>query len=108
MVGFVPQSDAMTAEMTVQEMLDFNAKFRLSAAGSADYRRAVVRDVIKILKIYHIRHSCIGDEITRGISGGQQKRVNIGMELVAQPSLLFLDEPTSVRCACVRLPLDLK
>eukprot|EP01084_Bolivina_argentea_P060635 110765_1 len=94
-VGFVPQSDAMTPEMTVQEMLEFNAKFRLSSKVSIDYRKSVVRDVMKVLKIYHIRHSCIGDDETRGISGGQQKRVNIGMELVAQPSILFLDEPTS-------------
>jgi ABC-type Mn2+/Zn2+ transport system ATPase subunit len=42
-----------------------------------------------------VRHSKIGDEDTRGISGGQRKRVNIGMELVADPCLLFLDEPTS-------------
>eukprot|EP01083_Nonionella_stella_P031882 87225_1 len=94
-VAFVPQSDAMTAEMTVKEMLEFNAKFRLSSGCSHDYRRSVVRDVLKLLKIQKIRHSRIGDDIKRGISGGQQKRVNIGMELVSQPSVLFLDEPTS-------------
>lgn len=37
----------------------------------------------------------IGDEETRGISGGQRKRVNVGLELVADPVMLFLDEPTS-------------
>jgi ABC-type multidrug transport system ATPase subunit len=47
------------------------------------------------LQLDHVSDSCIGDEATRGISGGQRKRVNVGMEMVADPSLLFLDEPTS-------------
>eukprot|EP01083_Nonionella_stella_P291600 992123_1 len=94
-VGFVPQSDAMTPQMTVKEMLQFNANFRLSADAGYHYKKSVVRDVMKLLKIQGIRHSFIGDDVNRGISGGQQKRVNIGMELVSQPSMLFLDEPTS-------------
>merc|ERR1719397_158187 len=85
----------MTAQMSVKEMVDFCARFKLSADTSYDYRKSVVRDVLKLLKIRRIRHSLIGDDVTRGISGGQQKRVNIGMELVAQPSVIFLDEPTS-------------
>ena len=51
--------------------------------------------MIDALGLRHIAHAPIGDETRRGISGGQRKRVNVGMELVAQPSLLFLDEPTS-------------
>ena len=51
--------------------------------------------IIKSLGIDHVKNSIIGNEETRGISGGQRKRVNIGMELVAEPSILFLDEPTS-------------
>jgi len=58
-------------------------------------RLAVVADVLKVLELERIQHSIIGNAEVRGISGGQRKRVNIGMEMVADPSLLFLDEPTS-------------
>jgi len=51
--------------------------------------------VLSHAQLDHVSDSCIGDEATRGISGGQRKRVNVGMEMVADPSLLFLDEPTS-------------
>ena len=47
------------------------------------------------LGLVQIQDSIIGDEEQRGISGGQRKRVNVGLELVAEPSILFLDEPTS-------------
>jgi energy-coupling factor transporter ATP-binding protein EcfA2 len=54
-----------------------------------------VNEIISSLGMVHVANSVIGNEEERGISGGQRKRVNIGMELVAEPSVLFLDEPTS-------------
>merc|ERR1712190_697302 len=56
---------------------------------------AVGKNVIATLEIDHIQHSVIGDENRRGISGGQKKRVNIGLELTAVPKIIFMDEPTS-------------
>jgi ABC-type multidrug transport system ATPase subunit len=54
-----------------------------------------VDDVISLLELEHVQHSVIGDEAQRGISGGERKRVNIGIELVSDPYVLFLDEPTT-------------
>lgn len=49
----------------------------------------------QVLLLAGVRHEIVGDTEVRGISGGQRKRVNIGIELVTDPALLFLDEPTS-------------
>ncbi|WZZ38832.1 hypothetical protein YC2023_035091 [Brassica napus] len=55
----------------------------------------VVERVIESLGLQHVRDSMVGTVEKRGISGGQRKRVNVGLEMVMEPSLLVLDEPTS-------------
>lgn len=93
--GFVPQEDVMMRTLSVKENLQFSAMSRLPAEMSRSEKRQFVNQVLATLDLHEIRHSIIGDEKTRGISGGQRKRVNIGMEMVADPTVLFLDEPTS-------------
>lgn len=94
-MGFVPQDDIMYRTLTVEENLHYSAHFRLPRTFSSRQRLEVVENAITVLGLGEIRHSIIGDEETRGISGGQRKRVNVGLELVADPVILFLDEPTS-------------
>ena len=55
----------------------------------------VVERVIEFLGLQSVRNSVVGTVEKRGISGGQRKRVNVGLEMVMEPSLLILDEPTS-------------
>jgi len=93
--GFVPQEDVMLRELTVYDNILFSARYRLPASLTYTEVEEKVRKCIDILGLSHIKYSIIGDERSRGISGGQRKRVNIGIELVADPSVLFLDEPTS-------------
>jgi ABC-type multidrug transport system ATPase subunit len=95
LTGFVPQDDIMHRELTVIHNLTHSAMMRLPATMLHVEKTEKVLQVIKYLELGHVMDSIIGDETRRGISGGQRRRVSIGMELVANPSILFLDEPTS-------------
>ncbi|KAJ2998350.1 hypothetical protein HDV02_004565 [Globomyces sp. JEL0801] len=95
LVGYVPQEDIMIRELTVRDILMHSARMRLPREMAYPQVKAKVNEIITFLGMSHIANSIIGNEEERGISGGQRKRVNIGMELVAEPSILFLDEPTS-------------
>ena len=94
-IGFVKQDDIMHREMTVFETLLFNARMRYDASNCMESAESIANATMKVLDLNHVRDTAIGDEKKRGISGGQRKRVNIGMEMAALPSILFLDEPTS-------------
>ncbi|XP_010935863.2 ABC transporter G family member 28 isoform X2 [Elaeis guineensis] len=94
-IGFVPQDDIVHGNLTVEENLWFSARCRLSADMSKADKVLVVERVIESLGLQAIRDSLVGTVEKRGISGGQRKRVNVGLEMVMEPSLLILDEPTS-------------
>ncbi|CAM0908439.1 unnamed protein product [Alopecurus aequalis] len=94
-IGFVPQDDIVHGNLTVQENLWFNARCRLSAEMSQAEKVLVVERVIESLGLQPVRDSLVGTVEQRGISGGQRKRVNVGLEMVMEPSVLILDEPTS-------------
>lgn len=96
-MGFVPQDDIVHEELTVREQIYFSAKLRNDPDMTRGQIENIVDDVVAVLQLSHIQGSIVGGPSSgiRGISGGQRKRVNIGLELGAQPSLLFLDEPTS-------------
>ncbi|KAL6290698.1 hypothetical protein ACE6H2_008208 [Prunus campanulata] len=94
-IGFVPQDDIVHGNLTVEENLWFSAKCRLSADLPEPDKVLVVERVIESLGLQQVRGSLVGTVEKRGISGGQRKRVNVGLEMVMEPSLLILDEPTS-------------
>ncbi|CAN6207628.1 unnamed protein product [Urochloa humidicola] len=94
-IGFVPQDDIVHGNLTVQENLWFNARCRLSDDLSKADKVLVVERVIESLGLQAVRDSLVGTVEQRGISGGQRKRVNVGLEMVMEPSVLILDEPTS-------------
>ncbi|XP_071734574.1 ABC transporter G family member 24 [Rutidosis leptorrhynchoides] len=94
-IGFVPQDDIVHGNLSVEENLWFSAKCRLPAHMLKKDRVLVVERVIESLGLQGVRNSIVGTVEKRGISGGQRKRVNVGLEMVMEPSLLILDEPTS-------------
>ena len=92
-LGYVTQQDLMMPTMTVRETLEFAGILRIS--GNREYVHNKIQEMIKHLHLEGIPDSVIGSQIHKGISGGERKRVAIGLELLSEPSLLFLDEPTS-------------
>eukprot|EP00122_Pirum_gemmata_P018603 Pgem_evm1s17427 len=93
--GYVMQDDLMNGMLTVFETLYFAAELRLPHSVSKEDKIKRVNEVIDMLGLSICRSTIIGDHMHRGISGGQRKRVSVGIELLARPRLLFLDEPTS-------------
>lgn len=93
--GYVQQEDIMHSYVTVEEVVRFSATLRASPTFSEEALESRVSQVLRQLGIYHVRHSCIGSALVRGISGGQRKRCAVAAEMVTLPSLLFLDEPTT-------------
>ena len=82
-IGFVPQDDIMMPTLTVREVLSHSALTRLPASMSYAEKIAAVNKIIKVLQLENVQNSVIGDSENRGISGGEKKRVNIGIELVS-------------------------
>ena len=93
--GFVPQEDVMLRHFTPYYNIMFSAEYRLPSSITKNERLAKVTKILDTLGLVEVQDSSIGDERERGISGGQRKRVNIGIEMVNDCSILFLDEPTS-------------
>lgn len=84
--GFVFQDDVILPTMTVKEAITMAAKLKGGAG---------VDNVIQLLGLTRVANTVIGEPAKKGISGGERKRVCIGMQLVTDPPVLFLDEPTS-------------
>lgn len=89
-IGYVPQRDIIHMELTVYQALDYSAKLRMPPDTSPAERHNRIIEVLKDLDLEHRKDI----QISR-LSGGQQKRVSIGVELLTKPGLFFLDEPTS-------------
>ncbi|KDR81917.1 hypothetical protein GALMADRAFT_240228 [Galerina marginata CBS 339.88] len=97
-IGFVPQQDILPATLTVFEALLFAARLRLPENVTDKEKQERVEVLLEKLGISAIKNARIGDVTggkARGISGGEMRRVTIGLELIASPDVLLLDEPTS-------------
>jgi ABC-type multidrug transport system ATPase subunit len=94
-VAYVQQDDALIVNMTVKETLLYNYDLVMGKfTGKRDRNEAVER-VLEDLALSGCRDTMVGSSFQRGISGGQRKRVAIGISLLGNPSVLFMDEPTS-------------
>lgn len=93
--AYVMQDDLLFPMLTVKETLMFAANVRLPASHGKEAKVERVDCLIRQLGLGKVADTIIGDESHRGVSGGERRRVSIGIDIVHGPLLLFLDEPTS-------------
>ncbi|TXG55053.1 hypothetical protein EZV62_020309 [Acer yangbiense] len=91
--GYVTQDEALFPLLTVEETLMYSARLRLQGGFNRAATRVEV--LLKELGLDHVANVRIGGESNRGISGGEKRRVSIGVDLVHNPPVLLIDEPTS-------------
>ena len=93
--SYVMQDDALIGSLSVRENLLFSALLKLPPTMTWRQKIARVDEVIEELGLTRVKDTKIGTIFFRGVSGGERRRVSIGVELLKRPKLLFLDEPTS-------------
>ncbi|XP_078488412.1 broad substrate specificity ATP-binding cassette transporter ABCG2 isoform X4 [Ciona intestinalis] len=93
--GYVVQQDIVIGTLTVRENLWFSANLRLPRSVSQKDKKKRIEEILYDLGLTMCADTKIGNEMIRGVSGGEKKRASIGMELITAPTVLFLDEPTT-------------
>lgn len=93
-IGYVPQDDLLLEELTVLENLYYNAKLCFAEFSEKEIL-AIIEDTLEKFDLIEARDLKVGDPINKILSGGQRKRLNIALEMMRRPSILFVDEPTS-------------
>ncbi len=93
-IGLVPQDDLLIEELTVYQNLYYNAKLCFKDKSDEELDALVIK-TLQNLGLYDRKDLKVGSPLKKTISGGQRKRLNIALELIREPSILFVDEPTS-------------
>ena len=93
-IGFVPQEDLLIEEFTVFQNLYYNARLCFRDF-TEEHIRELIDESLVNFDLVEARDLKVGTPLTQEISGGQRKRLNLAMELIREPSVLFVDEPTS-------------
>ena len=93
-IGHVSQDDLLIEELTVFQNLFYNAKLCFGDLNKEQVAERVLR-MLQSLGLYETKDLKVGSPLDKTISGGQRKRLNIALELIREPSVLFVDEPTS-------------
>jgi len=94
LIGYVAQDDLLIDELTVFQNLYYNAKLCFDQKNNNEITQ-LVHDMLSVLGLCETRNLKVGNPLDKTISGGQRKRLNIALELIREPAVLFIDEPTS-------------
>lgn len=93
-IGFISQDDLLIEELSVFQNLFFNAKLCFNDLNDKQITKKVI-DLLSMIGLHEAMNLKVGSPLEKTISGGQRKRLNIALELIREPSVLFVDEPTS-------------
>ena len=93
--AYVMQQDILLPTLTVKETLQYAAELRLPPPMTASERRRIIEDVIIELGLKECANTRIGNNIHKGCSGGEKRRTSLGVQMLSNPSVLFLDEVTT-------------
>ena len=93
-IGFVPQDDLLIEDLTVYQNLYFAAKLCFNHFSTQQINKLIIK-TLNDLGLTETKDLKVGTPLQKTISGGQRKRLNIGLELLREPAVLFVDEPTS-------------
>jgi ABC-type multidrug transport system ATPase subunit/pSer/pThr/pTyr-binding forkhead associated (FHA) protein len=90
LIGYLPQDDILHTELTVRQCLTFSARLRMPSDHSEQEIDAQVDKVLNTLRLTER-----ADKVISSLSGGQRKRASLGIELLSDPAVLYVDEPTA-------------
>ncbi len=94
LIGFIPQDDLVFEELTVFQNVYFNALLCLDHLSIPEIKKRI-DDLLINLSLFEVRDMVVGNPLKKLLSGGQRKRLNVALELIREPAILFVDEPTS-------------
>jgi ABC transport system ATP-binding/permease protein len=94
LIGYVPQDDLLFEDLTVWENLYYNASLCFDQLPQSAIEEKVEK-VLHELELHSFKDLKVGSPLKKMISGGQRKRLNVALELIREPAILFVDEPTS-------------
>ncbi|XP_078062233.1 uncharacterized protein LOC144488081 [Mustelus asterias] len=94
-ICYVMQQDIFFPNLTLKDTLMYQAHLKLPSSMRLQDKEKIVTDIVEELDIKKCYNTMIGDDFSRGVSGGERKRANIACELLSDPAVMLLDEPTS-------------
>ncbi|KAL1509071.1 hypothetical protein ABEB36_003869 [Hypothenemus hampei] len=92
---YITQEDRLQPLLTVQENMQTSADLKLPSNTTQKDKEAIIKEILTTLGLNDTKNRSIANTLTRGLSGGQKKRLSIALELVSNPLVMFLDEPTT-------------